>query len=271
MAIIWSGGNWIDESEGFIAMTDRGVLHGLGVFETMLSINGELQHSQRHLRRLRDGVTRLGLRHDFDTVDVPALAREICGKNGLLSGRARLRLTVTAGEGGLYDSHPGSRAVVWLTAQAIVHEPMNLSVMTLPFARNERSALSGLKTTSYAENLMGLRWARERGAEEGIFFNHRHHLCEACTANVFVKIDGKWLTPSLDSGCLPGVMREIVLEKFSHIKEADIRQEDFLRTEEMFVTSAIRGILPVRSCDGKPLQVASIPSFENLTSDISAS
>ena len=129
--------------------------------------------------------------------------------------------------------------------------PTEISVVTLPFTRNEKSALKGLKSCSYAENLVALRWARERGAGEGIFFNNRGELCEACTANVFVKIDGQWHTPTLDSGCLPGVMRQMVLENDPSIRESHISREDFARAESMFLTSAIRGIVFVSSCDGK--------------------
>lgn len=249
MAIIWSGGNWIDESEGFVAMADRGVLHGMSAFETMLAIDGSLQHAERHERRLRESIERLGLRQDLGKWDLCALAHELCRKNNLHIGKSRLRLTVTSGEGGLHDALPGGSASIWLTAQALPQMPAEIAVVTLPFTRNEQSALKGLKCSSYAENLVALRWARERGAGEGIFFNNRGHLCESCTANVFVKIDGQWLTPSLDSGCLPGVMRQIVLERDASIQESEITRAEFARSEEMFLTSAIRGVVPVTSCD----------------------
>ncbi|MFM2170163.1 MAG: hypothetical protein RI957_392 [Verrucomicrobiota bacterium] len=232
-------------------MADRGVLHGMGAFETMLAIDGGLQHAERHERRLRESIERLGLRSDLREWDLCELAHELCCKNNLHKGKSRLRLTVTSGEGGLHDARPGDTASMWLTAQALPQMPAETAVVTLPFTRNEQSALKGLKCSSYAENLVALRWASERGAGEGIFFNNRGHLCEACMANVFVKIDGQWLTPSLDSGCLPGVMREIVLESDASIQESVITRAEFARAEEMFLTSAIRGVVPVTSCDEK--------------------
>jgi branched-subunit amino acid aminotransferase/4-amino-4-deoxychorismate lyase len=262
MAIIWSGGNWMDESEGFIAMTDRGVLHGMGAFETMLAIDGLLQHAERHKRRLRESIERLGLRQDLQQWDLFALAHELCRKNNLDKGKSRLRLTVMAGEGSLHDTHPGSNAGIWLTAQPLAQMPLEISVVTLPYTRNEQSSLNGLNCCSYAENLVALRWARERGADEGVFFNNRGHLCEACTANVFVKIHGQWLTPSLESGCLPGVMREVVMERYPSIRQADISREEFDHASHMFLTSAIRGVLPVTLCNGKsmrqPVTIASV-------------
>lgn len=251
MAIIWSCGNWIEESEGSIALADRGVLHGMGCFETMLAIDGRLQYAELHERRMRDSMARLGIVQDSIAWDLCALVHEICEKNNLQVGRSRLRLTATAGEGSLIDPEPGRGASIWLTAKSLPQSPSHIAVATLPYKRNEQSPLMGLKCCSYAENLVALRWAHERGVGEGIFFNHRDHLCEACTANVFVKIEGKWLTPSLSSGCLAGVMRGVILEQHPFIQEADISHEDFLSATEMFLSSVIRGIVPVDSCDGR--------------------
>ena len=82
----------------------------------------------------------------------------------------------------------------------------------MPWVRNERAATAGLKTTSYAENVIALASRQEPGALEAIFANTRGELCEATGSNVFVVIDGVVRTPPLDSGCLAGITRELVLE-----------------------------------------------------------
>jgi len=245
-------GEWCEETDFAVSSRDRALLHGLAAFETMLAIDGVIQHEARHRRRMARTVDALGLA-DVSGLDWERVAAELCEKNGLGRGRARLRLTVTAGEGALAEPGPGAGAMVWMTAQPLAEMASSCRIVTLPWVRNERSALVGMKTTSYAENLLGLQWARARGAEEGIFFNTRDELCEACTANVFVKIDGVWRTPSLASGCLPGVMREVILERDANIKESVITREQFARAEEMFLTSAIRGMVPVYSCDERVL------------------
>jgi len=253
MAMLWSMGEWCEETDFTVSSRDRALLHGLAAFETMLAIDGVIQHEARHRRRMARTVDALGLA-DVSGLDWERMAAELCEKNGLGRGRARLRLTVTSGEGALAEPGPGAGAMVWMTAQPLAEMASSCRIVTLPWVRNERSALVGMKTTSYAENLLGLQWARARGAEEGIFFNTRDELCEACTANVFVKIDGVWHTPSLASGCLPGVMREVILERDASIKESVITRAEWDVAEEIFLTSAIRGKVRVVQRDERMLR-----------------
>jgi branched-subunit amino acid aminotransferase/4-amino-4-deoxychorismate lyase len=254
MPMIWSRGEWYEDEDFVLSVYDRGLLHGLGAFETMLALDGVIQYGGKHLRRLQGAIERMGL-CDVSAYDFLQIGRELCEKNQCASGRARLRLTVTAGEGSLSEKGPGAGATVWMTATPLAATVSTLKVVTLPWTRNERSALAGMKTSSYAENLLGLQWARAQGADEGIFFNTRDELCEACTANVFVRLDGLWHTPKLDSGCLPGVMREVILERDASIRESVITLDQVARAEEMFLTSAIRGVIPVSCCDGSNLLI----------------
>lgn len=256
MAMLWSMGEWCEETDFSVSSRDRGLLHGLAAFETMLAIDGVIQHEEKHRRRLLRAVECMGL-CDVSGYDFLQIGQELCEKNSCASGRARLRLTVTAGEGALSEKGPGAAATVWMTASPLAAAAATCTVVTLPWTRNERGALAGMKTSSYAENVLGLQWARAQGAEEGIFFNTRDELCEACTANVFVKLDGAWHTPTLDSGCLPGVMREVILERDASIRESVITREQLARAEEMFLTSAIRGVVPVSSFDLKSIHIMS--------------
>jgi branched-chain amino acid aminotransferase len=244
MAMIWSMGEWMEEDGFCLSARDRGVLHGMGAFETMLAVDGVLQEGERHKRRLMRAVERMGLA-DVSGYDFAEIARELCGKNDCGSGRARLRLSVTAGEGKLFEKGPGAAATAWMSAEPLGDVPQVCTVVVLPWTRNAAAVLAGCKASSYAENVLGLQWARAQGADEGIFFNERGELCEACTANVFVKLEGAWHTPSLASGCLAGVMREVILERDASIQESIITREQFARAEETFLTSALRGVMMV--------------------------
>lgn len=255
MPMIWSRGEWYEDEDFVLSVYDRGLLHGLGAFETMLALDGVIQHFEKHRKRLQRAVECIGL-CVVDAYDFLQIAHELCEKNSCASGRARLRLTVTAGEGALSEKGPGAGAAVWMTASPLTTTASTSKVVTLPWTLNERSALAGLKTSSYAQNVIGLQWARAQGADEGIFFNSRDELCEACTANVFVRLDGEWHTPPLESGCLPGVMREVVLERDPRIQESVITREQLAGAEEIFLTSAIRGFVPVTSCDGRCLLIS---------------
>jgi branched-chain amino acid aminotransferase len=125
-------------------------------------------------------------------------------------------------------------------------------VVTVPWTRNERSAVAGLKTTSYAENVIALAEAQRRGATEAIFANTRGDLCEGTGSNVFYVVDGQLRTPTLGSGCLAGVTRALLLE-WVGATEVDEPIETLGRADEVFLASTTRDVQAVRRCDDREL------------------
>ena len=226
---------------------DRGAIHGLGLFETMLAIDGVLLFADRHLARLRDGHERLGWPADFSGIH--EIAAELLAKNHLGTGRARIRLTVTAGSGPIHDLTPGDDRLVWMTAVPAVDPPPSLSACLSPWPRNELSPLAGLKCASYSENLIALDQARRQGFDETIFLNTAGHLCEAATANLFLVIGGAILTPSLESGCLAGITREVIIELAAEIgiscEVGPLRLDHLHAADEVFLTSSTIGAVPL--------------------------
>ena len=224
---------------------DRGAIHGLGLFETMLAFDGVLVFADRHLARLRKGHEALGW-----PVDLPGfheIATELLAKNHLTKGRARIRLTVTAGSGPIHDLTPGDDRLVWMTAVPALVPPESLTARLSRWPRNEHSPLAGLKCASYSENLIALDQARRKGFDETIFLNTVGHLCEAATANLFLVKDGMLQTPSLDSGCLPGITREVVLELAAETgipcEVGALTLEQLQSADEVFLTSSTIGVV----------------------------
>ena len=123
---------------------------------------------------------------------------------------------------------------------------------TVPWPRNERGALAGLKTTSYAENVVALADAQARGASEAIFANLAGHLCEGTGSNVFYVVDGELRTPTLASGCLAGVTRALVLEWYGG-REVDEPIEVVERASEVFLVSTTRDVQAVSRWDDREL------------------
>ena len=212
----------------------RSFTHGYGIFETMLGFAGGLVAADRHLRRLGEGCSRLGLPMPSEAI-VPAIE----GKLG--AGRRRVRLQV--GDGGM--------VVVAIEDAGPV--PESVVVRSSPWVRNERSPVAGIKCCSYADNLVALDWARRRGADELLFANTRGELCEAAMANVFLVEAGRVVTPPLASGCLPGTARERVLELDPSASEEPLPMERLGSADELFLTSATRGVVPVVDIDGREL------------------
>ncbi len=226
---------------------DRGSILGLGLFETMLAVDGSLLFADRHLARLRSGHEKLGWDAEFPAFQ--EIATQLLVQNGLGKGRARVRLTVTGGSGPIHDLTPGADRLVWMSAFPALVPPGSLSACLSPWPRNEFSPLAGLKCASYSENLIALDHARRMGFDETIFLNTAGHLCEAATANLFLVSNGTLLTPSLDSGCLPGITRELVIELAAEIgircEVGALGVDQLQAAEEVFLTSSTMGVLPV--------------------------
>jgi branched-chain amino acid aminotransferase len=143
------------------------------------------------------------------------------------------------------------------------------AVCVVPWPRNERGAMAGIKTTSYAENVVALAHAKARGCTEALFETTTGLLCEGTGSNVFVGIGGRLLTPPLSSGCLAGVTRDLVLE-VTDAAEEDIPMDVFRDADEVFLTSTGRDVQPVHQVDGRrhrtdgPLTMAAADAFAAL-------
>jgi branched-chain amino acid aminotransferase len=247
--MVWCDGRLIPANELRISPFDRGLTVGLGLFETILAIEGRPVFLDRHLARHAGGCRRLGWPELTAETIRPAIL-DLLTANGLEKGRTRVRLFQTGGEGRLDDPLAGPEARLVITAGEISSTPASISLTTTPWIRNERSALVGLKAASYAENLLALSAARKAGFDEPLFSNSRGEICETATANLFIVKDGRVFTPPLASGCLPGVTRGWLLE-FAGAKagERDLLPGDLDAADEWFLTSAVRGVIPVGRCE----------------------
>ena len=114
----------------------------------------------------------------------------------------------------------------------------------------EHGALAGIKSTSYAENVVALALAQEVGATEALFANTAGDLCEGTGSNVFVVVDGELRTPNLGSGCLAGVTRALLLGLLPEAVETAIPISDLARASEAFLASTAREVQPIASVDG---------------------
>lgn len=252
---VWVDGSLVGPGESSVAALDHGITVGDGVFETMKIVDGEAFALTRHLRRLDRSLAGLGL--DASDHD---LIRE--GVAAVLEGEripfGRLRVTVTAGAGPL-GSDRGDAPLTYVVAAGETPRPTpTVRIATVPWTRNERSAVAGLKTTSYAENVVALARAKESGAAEALFGNTRGELCECTGSNVFVVREGVVLTPPLDSGCLAGITRELTIE-WAREEGIEVREEALpldvvASADEVFLTGTTRDVHPVAAVDDRDLE-----------------
>ena len=251
---VWVDGAVVGADTPAVSAVDHGVTVGDGAFETAKIDRGVPFAVTRHLRRLDRTVAGLGLPPaDHDRI------RE--GVEAVLAGEpiefGRLRFTVTGGRGPLGSDRHDSDLTHIVTAVPHARPEPHGAVVTVPWARNERAATAGLKTTSYADNVIALARAKEQGALEAIFGNTRGELCEATGSNVFVVLDDVVHTPPLDSGCLAGITRELVLEWCAadgvEVVEQALPLDVLGRADEVFLTSSIKDVFPVSAVAGRAL------------------
>jgi branched-chain amino acid aminotransferase len=235
---VWVDGVLVDADTPAVSAVDHGVTVGDGAFETAKIDGGVPFAVTRHLRRLDRTMAGLGL-PPADHGRIRDGIRAVLDGDPIDFGR--LRWTVTGGRGPLGSDRHDSDLTHIVTAVAQARPEARGSVVTVPWVRNERAATAGLKTTSYAENVIALAYAKERGAVEAIFANTRGELCEATGSNVFVVLDGVVHTPPLDSGCLAGITRELVLgwcrDDGIEVVEEALPLEVLTRADEVFLTS----------------------------------
>jgi branched-chain amino acid aminotransferase len=253
---LWVNDGLVADDAAVVRADDHGLVVGDGVFETCEVSDGVPFALTRHLRRLRASAEGLGLAYDEEVVRK--------GVAGVLAEpqvrRARLRITVTGGPSP-YGSDRGDGRPTVLVATSPLHSwPPTTDVAVVPWVRNDRAATAGLKTTSYADNVVALRWAHERGAAEAIFANTRDELCEGTGSNVVVEHEGRLVTPPLSSGCLAGITRELLLEWMDgEIEEAALPIGALAAAREAFIVSTTRGVQPIRAVDGVALTGAPGP------------
>ncbi len=247
---LWVNGRLVDDPEQpVLSASDHGLTVGDGVFETIKVVEGSPFALTRHLDRLAVSAAGIGLPR-------PDLAEVRSGVDAVLqggnTGPAKLRITYTGGPSPL-GSDRGTAGPTAVVALVAADPPAaSTAIVTVPWPRNERGALAGLKTTSYAENVVALAYAKERGGTEAVCANTAGLLCEGTGSNVFYVLDGELVTPTLESGCLAGVSRALVLGWYGGT-ERDTPIDVLARAEEIFLTSTTRDVQPVHSCDGREL------------------
>ncbi|URN17990.1 MULTISPECIES: aminotransferase class IV [Streptomyces] len=246
---LWVNGELRDADAATTSVLDHGLTVGDGVFETLKTVRGRPFALDLHLDRLVRSARGLGL-PDPDLDEVRRACAAVVEANPVELGR--LRVTYTGGPAPLGSDRGDAGPSLFVALGEVAPRPDTTAVVTVPWTRNERSALAGLKTTSYAENVVALAHAHRRGASEALFANTVGQLCEGTGSNVFVVLDGVLHTPPLASGCLAGVTRRLTAE-WTGARETDLPMEVLHTADEVFLTSTLRDVQAVHRVDDREL------------------
>jgi len=247
---MWVNGDLVPAGQATVSALDHGLTVGDGVFEAVKVAKGRAFALGSHLDRLE--LSANGLAISFpgnDTVDSAVQAVLQANRQILEYTNAVLRITLTAGLGTVGSSRlEGAKPNLLITLTHLPAPAPTTTCITVPWTRNTRGALTGLKTTSYAENALALAKAKQAGATEALFANSEGHLCEGTGSNVFVVVNGELSTPPLRDGVLSGVTRALVLQWTDAI-EKSLPMEALFQASEVFLTSTGRDVQGVTAID----------------------
>lgn len=255
--VVWLNGRLTAAAAARIDPADRGLTLGDGLFETMRAVGGAVPLLARHLARLRDGAGLLQIPVAAGDAELAGAVRELLAANRLEVAAVRLMLTRGPGPRGVLPS--GEPSPTLLLAAHPLPPPVGAArvVTATVTRRNEHSPLAGIKALGYLDSLLALREARAAGADEALLLNTADRLACAATANLFLVVGGRLLTPPLAEGALPGITRGLILEL---AREAGIEAAEsplpparLAAAEGAFLTSSLAGPRAVSELDGRPL------------------
>jgi branched-chain amino acid aminotransferase len=236
-----------------ISVFDRGLLYGDGCFEVLRTWDGVARDLDAHLDRLFETAAFLQMKTIERTRLAQAVHRTIAAAG---PGEHRIRIVLTRGPGGLAArlAELGSGAAIVIAEPLPAHaEEIALAVVDWPLPRR---AGRGHKALAYLDHVIALELARARGAGEAIRLDVDGHVIEGATCNVFAVSDGTVTTPPVDTGALPGIVRARVLALCAGAGIPTVVHPLTVRevrdSDELFVTSSLRGVVPVTRLDGEP-------------------
>lgn len=250
--IAWIDGRLSPVEDVRIDPRDRGFTLGDGLYETIRAKDGALLRFDRHFARLNDGLRVLDIPLTLDEAALAKAMYTVLAGNSLADGVVRLTVSRGVGARGL-PPDPTSMPTVVITA-APYHAPVpGRAMIATVTRRNHLSPLSRIKVTSCADSILARIEATKAGYDDAILLNGAGVVAEATAANVFAVIDGVLVTPPIQDGALPGVMRAAIMARLT-VEERSLKPEDMAQANELFLTTSL-GIRPLTELGERALEI----------------
>ena len=249
---VFLNGRLVADDEARIDPADRGLTLGDGLFETIAVRGRRAVRTDAHLARLGDGAEVIGLTVPTGGRELRSALRDVIEANAIDEGVLRLTLTRGPAPRGLLPPVPAQPTLLITGAsQDLTPQEPVTAVIATTTRRNEHSPLSGIKSTGTLDGILAAREAAKRGADDALLLNGAGNLAEATAANLFLVIDGNAVTPPVDDGAMPGVMRADVIRGLN-AAERTLGPADLSSASEAFLTNSL-GIRPLIAVDGEPI------------------
>ncbi len=256
---VYINGQLVPAEKASISVFDGAFLYGEGLFETLLAGRGKIPFLKDHLRRLRRGVKALGIPLGQSDQQLTAVIHKTLRSNKLED--AYIRISVSAEEADVGKRRRSARDThIVIFAKPPDPYPAKLyrqgaRLIVIKDLLNDPVGVATIKTTNYLVKVMGRRQVQQRKADEGILLNGRGQITECTSSNIFMLKTGRLYTPPVSIGLIPGVIRKQVLQLARRLK-VPVREQAFNlskleKADEIFITSTLKGIMPVSHLAGK--------------------
>jgi branched-chain amino acid aminotransferase len=246
-----------DPQDATISVFDRGFLYGDSVYETLRTSGGHTVELGAHLDRLRRSAEGIAFELPFSDAEITTALDQTLAAAG--NPESRIRIIVTRGTGPIaLDTRVAESPLMVVIISPLVvpsAEEYERGIPAVLVREREGSIRPGLKTGNYLGNILALRRAHELGAEDAIMCNADGAVAEGATSNLFMVVAGSVHTPSLASGVLAGITRGVVIQLLRErlglpTCERTVLPGELRGADELFLTSSVRGIMPVTTLDG---------------------
>lgn len=259
---IWHNGALLPAKKKIIAAQNRGFRYGDGLFETIKVLNENILLSAYHWERLFAGLHLLNftIPSFFTENYIETAIKQLLHANKHLEG-ASVRCMVYRGEGNVWKANNlFPHLLIESNATQLLTNPLPpLHAGLYTQAKKSCDAFSFLKHNNYLCYVMAALWAQQHNYNEAIVLNNYNRIAETTVANLFLLTrNGNIKTPSLQEGCIGGVMRRHVLDTFKKanvvVEETQIEWDDVVQAEEIFITNTQKGIQSIENCEGRVYQ-----------------
>jgi branched-chain amino acid aminotransferase len=238
-----------------------GLLNGWGLFTTIRIVSGMPFAFERHWKRLKRDSERTHCPFPFDPTDVRAKLDRLLRANEVREGCARIYAVYNQGFWSSNEEFPPADLILYSSDLPSYREPVRLALREN--GRHAASPLAGVKVTSWLNNVWNLHEAHQAGLDETVMLNERGEVSECTAANIFCVRGERVYTPPLDSGCLSGITRSVLLEigagVGTPVAERTLLPEDLYSADEVFISSTNRSMLGVSEIQGHRISSAPGP------------
>lgn len=232
----------------------EGYKYGLGLFETMLVSDGEIEFFKEHMDRLYKSCKVLGITFRVHRDELKSGIDDLIRMNHMLNASVKVQISKTP-----------MGADSWIVMDVLKNRPNTFRVKVSDWIKGSSNPMICHKTTQYGGNLVELNKAKEEGFDEVLFFNELGYLTEGTFTNVFLIKQGKLFTPKVENGLLNGIMRTKIIKAAKALDiaciETDITRTDMEEMTSGFLTNSLIGVKAIEGIGDIVLDVQELQTW----------